>query len=73
MKSVKIRKEASEYFTIIKSGLSDTHIQGMEFIKPTKGLYICNVLIDIAGKGEYRRSCAACKETELQHESIDFN
>ena len=61
MKSIETRKAASKYFTIIRSGLSDTHCMGMEFIKPIKEVYICNMLLDIAGKGEYITSCAAYK------------
>ncbi len=56
MKPVKARKKASEYFTIIRSGLINAPRQGMGFIRPTNGLNICNLLLDIAGKGEYRTS-----------------
>lgn len=60
MKPVKARKVAIKYFTIIRSGLSDIiPRQGMGFIRPTEGVYICNMLLDIAGKGEYRRRLAS--------------
>jgi len=28
-------------------------IAGYKKIKPTKGVYICNMMLDITGKGEY--------------------
>ena len=59
MKPIETRKAASKYFTIIRSGLSDTHCMGMEFTKPIKGVYISNMLIDIAGKVEYIKSCSS--------------
>lgn len=52
MKSTEIRQAPNESLLIYRGRYRNYRCAGRELIKPTKVVYICKKVLDIAGKGE---------------------